>query len=66
VLRVTRSNTVEQLDVIPRVGVEDAVEVRGALAPGDRLVVRGAERLAAGRAVRVIDAGRRAAQLHPG
>jgi len=66
VLRVTRSNTVEQLDVIPGVGIEDAVEVRGALAPGDRLVVRGAERLAAGQAVRVIDARQRAAQVHPG
>jgi hypothetical protein len=48
------------------VGIEDAVEVRGALAPGDRLVVRGAERLAAGQAVRVIDAGHHAAQVHPG
>jgi len=33
VLRVTRSDTVEELDVIPGVGFEDAVEVRGALAP---------------------------------
>lgn len=66
VLRVTRSNTVEELDVTPGVGIEDAVEVRGPLAPGDRLVVRGAERLAAGQAVRVIDPGRRATQAHPG
>jgi RND family efflux transporter MFP subunit len=56
VLRVTRANTVEQLDVTPGVGIADAVEVRGPLAPGDRLVVRGAERLAAGQAVKVIDA----------
>jgi hypothetical protein len=34
----------------------DSVEVSGPLAPGDRLVVRGGERLAAGQAVRVIDA----------
>jgi RND family efflux transporter MFP subunit len=54
VLRVTRANTVEQLDVTPGVGMADAVEVSGALSPGDRLVVRGAERLAAGQAVRVI------------
>jgi RND family efflux transporter MFP subunit len=55
VLRVTRANTVEQLDVTPGVGVADAVEVRGPLSPGDRLVVRGAERLAAGQVVKVID-----------
>jgi hypothetical protein len=66
VLRVTRANTVEQLDVTPGPGTEDAVEVRGPLSAGDRLVVRGAERLAAGQAVRVIDAGRHAAQPHPG
>jgi RND family efflux transporter MFP subunit len=66
VLRVTRSDTVEELDVIPGVGFEDAVEVRGALAPGDRLVVRGAERLAAGQAVRVIDPARHRTQAHPG
>ena len=66
VLRVTHSDTVEELDVIPGVGIEDAVEVRGALAPGDRLVVRGAERLAAGQAVRVIDPVRHRTQAHPG
>ena len=54
VLRVTRANTVEQLDVIPGLGMADSVEVRGPLAAGDRLVVRGAERLAAGQAVKVI------------
>jgi RND family efflux transporter MFP subunit len=56
VLRVTRTNTVEQLDVTPGIGMADAIEVRGPLAPGDRLVVRGAERLEAGQAVKVIDA----------
>jgi RND family efflux transporter MFP subunit len=66
VLRVTRSNTVEQLDVTPGLGMEDAVEVSGPLAPGDRLVIRGGERLTAGQAVRVIDATRRAVQPHPG
>jgi RND family efflux transporter MFP subunit len=66
VLRVTRSNTVEQLDVTPGVGMDDAVEVSGPLSPGDRLVIRGAERLTAGQAVRVIDAAHRAVQLHPG
>ena len=66
VLRVTRANTVEELDVTPGAGMADAVEVRGPLAPGDRLVVRGGERLAAGQAVRVIDPGPRGAPTHPG
>ena len=62
----TCANTVEQLDVTPGVGVADAVEVRGALADGDRLVVRGAERLAAGQAVRVIATEPPARPLNPG
>ena len=67
VLRVTRANTVEELDVTPGAGVEDSVEVRGNLSPGDRLVIRGGERLAAGQAVRVIAPAHRAAtQMHPG
>jgi multidrug efflux system membrane fusion protein len=66
VLRVTRSDTVEELDVTPGVGMADSVEVRGALSPGDRLVVRGGERLTAGQAVRVIDGTRRTVQVHPG
>jgi RND family efflux transporter MFP subunit len=66
VLRVTRANTVEQLDVTPGEGIADAVEVRGALAPGDRLVVRGGERLAAGQAVRVIATTPRTVAAHPG
>jgi len=37
-----------------RTGPQTLVEVSGALAAGDRLVVRGAERLAAGQAVKVI------------
>jgi len=55
VLRVTRANTVEELDVTPGVAVADVIEVRGPVSPGDRLVVRGAERLSAGQAVKVID-----------
>jgi RND family efflux transporter MFP subunit len=66
VLRVTRADTVEELDVTPGVGMADSVEVRGALSPGDRLVVRGGERLTPGQAVRVIDGIHRTAQTHPG
>jgi RND family efflux transporter MFP subunit len=67
VLRVTRANTVEELDVTPGAGIADVIEVRGPLAAGDRLVIRGGERLAAGQTVRVIDHARQAAaQMHPG
>lgn len=66
VLRVTRVNTVEELDVTPGVGTEDRVEVSGPLAPGDRLVVRGGERLAAGQAVRVIGTVQLPPPAHPG
>ncbi len=67
VLRLTRSNTVEELDVTPGAGIADAVEVRGPLAAGDRLVIRGGERLAAGQAVRVLSPAQHAAvQMHPG
>jgi RND family efflux transporter MFP subunit len=66
VLRVTRANTVEQLDVTPGAGMADSVEVSGPVSPGDRLVVRGGERLAAGQVVRVVSSAPHSAQAHPG
>ena len=67
VLRLPRTDTVAELDVTPGAGIADVVEVRGPLSAGDRLVVRGGERLAAGQAVRVIDRTPRAtATMHPG
>jgi RND family efflux transporter MFP subunit len=67
VLRLTGADTVEELDVTPGAGIADVVEVRGPLCAGDRLVIRGGERLAAGQAVRVVDPARRpSAQSHPG
>jgi RND family efflux transporter MFP subunit len=54
VLRVSHANTVEELDVTPGIALADVVEVSGPLSPGDRLVTRGAERLSAGQAVKVI------------
>jgi hypothetical protein len=43
------------------------VEVRGPLTAGDRLVIRGGERLASGQSVRVIDRTSQAStQMHPG
>src|SRR5262249_50103543 len=53
-LRVSRANTVEELDVTPGIALSDVVEVSGPVSPGDRLVTRGAERLLAGQAVRII------------
>jgi RND family efflux transporter MFP subunit len=54
VLRVSHANTVEELDVTPGIALADVVEVSGPVSPGDRLVTRGAERLSAGQAVKVI------------
>lgn len=66
VLRVTRADTVEELDVTPGVGIDDSIEVLGALSAGDRLVVRGGERLTPGQPVKVIGPTRPAVQAHPG
>jgi multidrug efflux system membrane fusion protein len=66
VLRVSRANTVEQLDVTPGAGMANSIEVSGPLSPGDRLVVRGGERLAAGQVVRVVGPAMRAPEDHPG
>jgi multidrug efflux pump subunit AcrA (membrane-fusion protein) len=59
VLRVNRSNVVEELDVVLGATWSDVVEVEGRLSPGDRLIVRGGERLSAGAVVRVLDAASR-------
>jgi RND family efflux transporter MFP subunit len=67
VLRVTGAGTVEELDVTPGAGIADVIEVSGPLAAGDRLVIRGGERLTAGQPVRVIDATHRGPTTsHPG
>lgn len=57
VFRVGKDNTAERVTV--RVGVGDArqVQVSGSLAAGDRVVVRGGERLRPGQAVRVANTG---------
>jgi len=54
VLRVSHTNTVEELDVTPGIALADVVEVSGPVSPGDQLVIRGAERLSAGQTVKVI------------
>jgi multidrug efflux pump subunit AcrA (membrane-fusion protein) len=57
VFRVGKDNTAERVTV--RVGNGDAkrVEVTGALAAGDRVIVRGGERLRPGQAVTVASTG---------
>jgi len=53
VMRVSSDSKAEQVVVTPGTSSGELVEVRGALNVGDRLVVRGAERLSAGQTVAV-------------
>jgi RND family efflux transporter MFP subunit len=57
VMRVSAQNTAEQIPVSTNSATGDKVEVHGALLAGDLLVVRGAERLNAGQAVKVANGG---------
>ena len=51
VMRVTNAKTVERREVEVGTAVDDQIEIRGGIADGDRLVVRGAEHLEPGQAV---------------
>jgi len=53
VMRVAHNGTVERREVDSGSAVDDMVEIRSGVAVGDRLVVRGAERLEHGQAVTV-------------
>ena len=53
VFKVLADNTVEQIRVITGLGAGSHIEVIGDLAPGDQIVVRGAERLSTGTAVSI-------------
>jgi RND family efflux transporter MFP subunit len=53
VMRVSHNGTVERREVDAGSAVEDLVEIRSGVAVGDRLVVRGAERLEPGQTVTV-------------
>lgn len=55
VLRVTEENTVEKIKVDTGIGLGNLVEVIGNVSDGDRVVVRGAERLQSGQTVVVTD-----------
>ena len=54
VVRVREDNTAERVEVTPGLAQDALVAVRGSLAAGDRVVVRGAERLEPGQVVKVI------------
>ena len=53
VLRVAADDTAERLPVKTGTEVDGLVEVQGAVKPGDRLIVRGGERIEAGQAVSI-------------
>jgi len=55
VLRVKSDNTVEKIKVNTGIGLGSMVEVIGDVAEGDRVIVRGAERLQSGQSVVVAD-----------
>ncbi len=55
VMRVKDDNTVERVDVRTGIGLDAHVEVLGGLDHGDRVIVRGGERLQNGQAVRIAE-----------
>jgi RND family efflux transporter MFP subunit len=54
VMRVKADNTAEEVEVSPGAARDARIEVRGNLHAGDRVVIRGAERLSAGQSVTVV------------
>ena len=61
VLRVTAEGKAERLAVATGPEVGELVEVTGGVKPGDRLIVRGGERVEAGQAVTIQDLSRASA-----
>jgi len=55
ILRVTSESTVERVPVSTGIGSNGLIEVRGKVAAGDRVIVRGGERLQPGQSVSVIE-----------
>jgi RND family efflux transporter MFP subunit len=55
VMRVAQNGTVERREVESGSAIEDLVEIRNGVSAGDRLVIRGAERLEPGQAITVTD-----------
>ncbi len=57
VFRITDEGTAERVVVETGTGDSDLIEIDGDVSPGDRIVVRGGERLRVGQAVQVINSG---------
>ena len=55
VMRVAHNGTVERREIESGSAVEDLVEIRNGVAAGDRLVIRGAERLEPGQSITITD-----------
>jgi multidrug efflux pump subunit AcrA (membrane-fusion protein) len=53
VMRVKNDDTVERVDVRTGIGLGGYVEVTGGVEHGDRVVIRGGERLQSGQQVRI-------------
>jgi RND family efflux transporter MFP subunit len=54
VFRVGENGAAERIDVLPGIAAGELIAISGAVNPGDRVVVRGAERLRAGQPVNVL------------
>lgn len=57
VFRIDENGVAEQVEVVPGLGAGGLVAVTGRLSAGDRVVVRGAERLRSGQPVTIVTAG---------
>lgn len=55
VFRVADDGTAERINVVPGLGAGDLVGVTGELTPGDRVIIRGAERLRDGQPVNIVE-----------
>jgi RND family efflux transporter MFP subunit len=65
VMRVSQSGTVEQREVESGSAIENLIEIRNGVTAGDRLVVRGAERLEPGQSIIVTDPRPAAERISP-
>ena len=52
---IDANDNARQVNVTTGVGAGDKIEIRGAVSPGDRVVIRGNERLQSGQAVNIVE-----------
>lgn len=57
VFRIRDDDTAERVDVVPGIAAGEYIEVEGGIQPGDRVVIRGGERLRTGQKVRIVPLG---------